>query len=263
MGSPSSHRARTLRKYLDDQAALLDPVALQLAQAQPTGRTFRSNMQQDVAAARLEPVRDVAPGARHTMYDDNPSYYDPQRDIEERIARDRAQANRMREASTGSQSRMPMFDVNEPMVIPRSRFDAAEQARALRVPSTVQQLHERKGRGISSPGLIETGAPDDRRYPDMDNSWSMDPSSSARLDEQVTPPIRPFSFAVWAGRNGDPSGAYSARSSPGPRPGSRYDEDGRSVRSGQGGFFGRWGGSVTSFFGGSQGGVSGSMMDMQ
>ncbi len=246
MNSPSSHRAKTLRKYLDDLAAMLDPIALKAAQLPSTRRPSRA--EELVADPRLELAR--SPLERHTVYADGPSCRDPQRDIEERIARDRAQANRARGTSIGSQSRLPMFDLDE-SPLPRSR-EVVEQTR--RVPTSSQLLHERKGRGISSPGLLETGAPDDRHYPPTDNDWMM--------DEQVTPPIRPFSFAVWAGRNGDTSGAYSARSSPGPRPGSRYDDDG-SVRSGQGGFFGKWGGSVTSFFGGSQGGASGSMMDMQ
>lgn len=72
--------------------------------------------------------------------------------------------------------------------------------------------------------------------------------NSPDLDDGQWPPIspaesgmRPFSFAVRAGavdRGSD--GGHGGR---------------RSI-------FGRWGGSVTSFFGGSQGG-SGSMMDMQ
>ena len=67
-------------------------------------------------------------------------------------------------------------------------------------------------------------------------------------DDEMWPPIspaesglRPFSFAVRAG-------ATAGRSS-----------DGHNQRKS---ILGRWGGSVTSFFGGSQGG-SGSMMDMQ
>lgn len=54
--------------------------------------------------------------------------------------------------------------------------------------------------------------------------------------------VRPFSFAVRAGATGHGMG--------------------ESEQNGRRSFFGRWGGSVTSFFGGSQGG-SGSMMDMQ
>lgn len=69
--------------------------------------------------------------------------------------------------------------------------------------------------------------------------------SSLRVDpEEPWPPIssaelRPFSFAVRAGA-------------------ARESNDGHGKRT----VLGRWGGSVTSFFGGSQGG-SGSMMDMQ
>lgn len=58
--------------------------------------------------------------------------------------------------------------------------------------------------------------------------------------------VRPFSFAVRAGATGQGTGQ------------GHQGSDGHGRRS----FFGRWGGSVTSFFGGSQGG-SGSMMDMQ
>jgi len=70
----------------------------------------------------------------------------------------------------------------------------------------------------------------------------------AETDDEVWPPIspaesglRPFSFAVRAG-------ATAGRSNDG--------------HNGRKSILGRWGGSVTSFFGGSQGG-SGSMMDMQ
>lgn len=59
--------------------------------------------------------------------------------------------------------------------------------------------------------------------------------------------MRPFSFAVRAGAVANGSGQGS---------------DGHGTAGGRRSFFGRWGGSVTSFFGGSQGG-SGSMMDMQ
>jgi len=68
--------------------------------------------------------------------------------------------------------------------------------------------------------------------------------SSGSLWAEEWPPspesgLRPFSFAVRAGA-------------------ARGSSDGHGKRN----ILGRWGGSVTSFFGGSQGG-SGSMMDMQ
>lgn len=73
-------------------------------------------------------------------------------------------------------------------------------------------------------------------------------AATADQGDELWPPIspaesgiRPFSFAVRAG-------AVAERGS----------DSGHGRRS----IFGRWGGSVTSFFGGSQGG-SGSMMDMQ
>ncbi len=185
--------------------------------------------------------------------------------VQDRLARERERAinNRARGNSTGGQARATMYEsaysstVAAPL--PQAPSQPAEQSqqRPMR-QQPAAQLDERRGRGISSPGLLENQFPGPPSH--MNPNWS--PAANARLDEQVTPPIRPFSFAVWAGRNGEPE-AYSARSSPGPRPRTRYEDDGGSVRSGQnGGFFGRFGGSVTSFFGGSQGGVSGSMMDM-
>ena len=68
---------------------------------------------------------------------------------------------------------------------------------------------------------------------DMDEFWPPTPESG----------LRPFSFAVRAGAGGG---------------GSVSGSDGHGRRT----MFGRFGGSVTSFFGGSNHG-SGSMMDMQ
>ena len=85
----------------------------------------------------------------------------------------------------------------------------------------------RHGKGVSSPGLIERS-----------------PRLSELEDEEDWPPspegIKPFSFAVRAGAT------------------ARDGSEGHGRRS----LLGRWGGSMTSFFGGSQGG-SGSMIDMQ
>lgn len=90
---------------------------------------------------------------------------------------------------------------------------------------------------MPSPGMGGLGSRD---------RWGGSPDPG---DDEQWPPIspaesgmRPFSFAVRAGATG----------------GERGSDSGHGRRS----IFGRWGGSVTSFFGGSQGG-SGSMMDMQ
>jgi hypothetical protein len=215
---------------------------------------------------RIERYQPQSDAASPISYTEGQSYLDHQ---DER--RDRMVQARQRLASISSQSRAAtMYDAAayEPQVQQRVRHLDPRAEQSLRTARAQNgQLDVRKGRGISSPGLLETRQPDTYgRYAPSDPAWTPQPAGQGRLDEQITPPIRPFSFAVWAGRNGDASGAYSSRSSPGPRHGgARYDEaDGRSVRSGTGsGFFGRWGGSVTSFFGGSQGGVSGSMIDMQ
>ena len=93
----------------------------------------------------------------------------------------------------------------------------------------------RHNKGISSPGLLQSSPKlgDDMPYND-DEPWEpLSPTESG---------LRPFSFAVRAG-------AAAAR-------------DGSEGHGGRRSLWGRWGGSVTSFFGGSQGG-SGSMMDMQ
>ncbi|WRT68634.1 uncharacterized protein IL334_005612 [Kwoniella shivajii] len=92
----------------------------------------------------------------------------------------------------------------------------------------------RHGKQGSSPGLIERSPPPTGTYEESNEElWSPDEEGGANL--------RPFSFAVRAG-------ATAAR-------------DGGSDGHGRRSLWGRFGGSVTSLFGGSQNG-SGSMMDM-
>lgn len=116
-------------------------------------------------------------------------------------------------------------------------------------------LDVRKGRGISSPGLLEglphhhgTGGSHRTQtaYTNERGSVKYDADDQGSTSDS---PIRPFSFAVWAGNGGS-----ATPQSPG---------GGSSRESRNSGVLGKWSGSVTSFFGGSQGGASGSMMDMQ
>lgn len=100
---------------------------------------------------------------------------------------------------------------------------------------TPHSARSRYEKGISSPGTLERSPQPDRWADDDDDAlWSPVSGGDGSL--------RPFSFAVRAG-------AAAAR-------------DGGHGHDGRKSLWGRWGGSVTSFFGGSQGG-SGSMMDMQ
>lgn len=178
----------------------------------------------------------------------------------------------------GYQTRSTMYEAS---TIPtnngydRQRYDYVEQLsvdprRNQRVPAL--QLDVRKGRGISSPGLLELSSQPasrttSRKSPTtstfrQDQQYNFANDDTSTMDWDPTgdsSPLRPFSFAVWAGKNG---GASSVRSSPGPG----REGNGRSS------VLGRWSGSVTSLFGGSQagshwgsshGGNSGSMMDMQ
>lgn len=89
------------------------------------------------------------------------------------------------------------------------------------------------GIGINKPGNSYA-----RYEDDAEDLWAPENADGASL--------RPFSFAVRA------SAVSSMRGS----------SDGHGHGGGRKSFFGRFGGSVTSLFGGSQGG-SGSMMDMQ
>lgn len=103
-----------------------------------------------------------------------------------------------------------------------------------RTPQSGSVGKGRHNKGISSPGLLQSSPRLGDNVPDNDDEpW--EPLSPAESG------LRPFSFAVRAG-------AAAAR-------------DGSEGHGGRRSLWGRWGGSVTSFFGGSQGG-SGSMMDM-
>lgn len=109
----------------------------------------------------------------------------------------------------------------------------SESATPGNVSPAAHSVRSRYEKGISSPGTLEH-ATRLERWADDEELWS--PASGGESS------IRPFSFAVRAGAAAGREGS----------------EGGHGRRS----LFGRWGGSVTSFFGGSQGG-SGSMIDMQ
>ena len=107
----------------------------------------------------------------------------------------------------------------------------------------------RPRRDASQPSQATVASPNSRKSPGSPQTYDRILKAGDRWggDEDMWPPmspaesgLRPFSFAVRA--------SATARGS----------SDGHGRKS----FFGRWGGSVTSLFGGSQGG-SGSMMDMQ
>lgn len=116
-----------------------------------------------------------------------------------------------------------------------SEAAAAAAADQRRTP-TPHSARSRYEKGISSPGTLERSPQPDRWGADDDDDALWSPISGGDGS------LRPFSFAVRAG-------AAAAR-------------DGGHGHDGRKSLWGRWGGSVTSFFGGSQGG-SGSMMDMQ
>ncbi|KAJ9116492.1 hypothetical protein QFC22_004934 [Naganishia vaughanmartiniae] len=184
--------------------------------------------------------------------------------------------------SLSANARATMYDGTPPQIRyassnGRQLSEYGNTARAVpRVPA--MQLDVRKGRGISSPGLLEMSfqppsrvnsrpSPtagsfrQDQMYNFTDDEESMIDLTDQDQQRSGSTPLRPFSFAVRAGRSSGNAG--STRSSPGPGEG----------RDGLSGVLGRWGGSVTSFFGGSQAGGShwggshagnsGSMMDMQ
>jgi len=106
-----------------------------------------------------------------------------------------------------------------------------ENAERINLNPTPHSARSRYEKGISSPGTLER-SPQPDRWDDDDALWSPVSGGDGSL--------RPFSFAVRAGAAAGRDGEGSGRKS----------------------LFRQWGGSVTSFFGGSQGG-SGSMMDMQ
>jgi hypothetical protein len=113
-------------------------------------------------------------------------------------------------------------------VAPRPHTQLLPEA-AEHINPTPHSARSRYEKGISSPGAL--GSPQPDRWDDDDALWSPVSAGDGSL--------RPFSFAVRAGAAAGDGHGHGRKS-----------------------LFGRWGGSVTSFFGGSQGG-SGSMMDMQ
>jgi hypothetical protein len=141
---------------------------------------------------------------------------------------------------------------------PSSPADLANIAQARVQPSTatrpVTHFYPDREPALAqrSPISINTDVRGPRRR-SVNSTKTLDRSMRtdlwAETEEEAWPPIspaesglRPFSFAVRAGAGGIK--------------GSSDEHGGRKS------MFGRWGGSVTSFFGGSTGG-SGSMMDMQ
>jgi hypothetical protein len=275
MIAPSAHRYKTLQKYLADQARLfgIPPEEEQqlessvwLREHERIGSASRSSSAargngQDAGYAQSSghrqpgyeqrgttsplhwPDRSLSANARATMYDGVP----PQSQYTSQSGR-----------------------------VQPSEYDNVARANP-RLPAI--QLDVRKGRGISSPGLLELSSQPPRRVISrpsptvgsfrQDQMYNFNDDEESMIldltDQEQTgagsAPLRPFSFAVRAGRSSGNAG--STRSSPGPGEG----------REGLSGVLGRWGGSVTSLFGGSQaggshwggshGGNSGSMMDMQ
>jgi hypothetical protein len=253
--SPSAHRFKTLQKYLRDQAAMI-------------GIPPEEEPQLESSVWLREHERNESPYRSNVVNSNGVNGYSG------RMGYPQDYQPRM---PNGYPTRATMYEASN---VPsnsydRQRYDSIEQLsvdprRQPRVPAI--QLDVRKGRGISSPGLLELSS-----QPASRTTSRKSPTTSAfRQDQQYNftnddtstmdwdpagdnSPLRPFSFAVWAGKNG---GASSVRSSPGPG----RDGNGRSS------ILGRWSGSVTSLFGGSQagshwgsshGGNSGSMMDMQ
>lgn len=219
MTAPSAHRLKKLQIYLRDQAALVD----ELFRTYPELRQERRR--ETELAPAIPPTQPLQlSGQRFTT--ESPVVDDRQRN-------ERYGALRQTMYSNMPEGGDPSFSGGR---VPR------------RPSPQALPLDARKGRGISSPGLLE-------------NASTLSVNNNYDRSEQLTPQIdpdassmRPFSFAVRA------QAPTSARSSPGPRASDPMDT--RRASAG-GSVFGRWGGSVTSFFGGSQGGMSGSMMDMQ
>lgn len=274
MNSPSSHRLKKLQVYLYDQNALVE----EILRSQPE---LRRNLDRQIRESPSAPARLAA----ETMDGRTPSQRlranPPQ--IDSRLmgrSSDTARygalgASPQNQHQQQLQNRSTMYTTSTMLDQPLEQYGP----RVPRNPSPqTLQLDVRKGRGISSPGLLENASvtpgtvmddlsehltPQNWQYP---NGRFND--SDIDLGEIPTDtPVRPFSFAVWAGKNASRSGQgpYSARSSPGPRVNDSDPMNHRrtSTSGSASSIFGRWGGSVTSFFGGSQGGMSGSMMDMQ
>lgn len=263
MNAPAAHRFKTLQIYLRDQAASVGLVHPTARRAELDASMSRQSMvlppNQHLSAIRSqdptmlpphlrpsqshgilqEPV-DYQRGAPTHRTPQHGHYLDPVQRATMYAKPAEEPAYLPGQGSTYIRSKtIPAIALGSPL--PARRDGPQPRAPPL-------QLDLRKGKGVSSPGLLEGMSPNQIALDDVANdraSGRYDSGDQASISDS---PIRPFSFAVWAGNGGQ----HSARSSPGP---------GRDRRNSSA--LGRWGGSVTSFFGGSQGGASGSMMDMQ
>lgn len=125
-----------------------------------------------------------------------------------------------------------------------------EPAREILTPGGPNSSSVKKrghSKNTSSPGALEPLAINTNVYRTDDNGKRINDDDLWTPDRPQG--LRPFSFAVRAGAAAAREGSEE-HGSMGSAPGQRKS------------LWGRWGGSVTSFFGGSQGG-SGSMIDMQ
>jgi hypothetical protein len=260
MGAPAAHRFKTLQIYLRDQALSVGLVHPLARRAEIDAAMSRSTIYSSHGIGqRIDPN---APGANqpvphirsHRSQDvlrditDVQQPYPARRITQPGHQLDPAQRSTMYAKPLEEPAQGPAYTRSK--TIPAIALGGAAPPRRDPVQhSRSQPLHldVRKGRGISSPGLLENMSSDPVDYEESLNygNGRIETGDQGSISDS---PIRPFSFAVWAGHGGP----QSARSSPGP---------GRERRNS--GVLGRWGGSVTSFFGGSQGGASGSMIDMQ
>ena len=236
--SASQHRYDSLQVYLRHQATLIREVYLE---AQRLGHypepgdvpvsSFKSQDGQSVVAGPR--TTSVAWDAKHTRDLNDQmrgAFHSGSRGTPLSLVRP-SPSSPAELASSGLRPQPP------PLTRPLTHYypDHEPNKAAQRSPiHGTQPLRFRAGKSLSTPTALD-------RTPVLDDDW---PEGS----EDLWPPpsaadhnLRPFSFAVRAG-----AAARQASS------------DGHGRRS----LFGRWGGSVTSFFGGSQGG-SGSMIDMQ
>ena len=263
MNAPAAHRFKTLQVYLRDQAASVGLVHPMARRAEMDAAMSRQSMvlpsnqpppavrPQDLAVlpphlrpsqshGMLQEPVDFQRGAPTRRVPQHGHYLDPvqRATMYAKPAEEPVYMSGQASAYTRSKT-IPAIALGSPL-------PAGRDAPHSRAPPL--QLDLRKGKGVSSPGLLEGMSPDQNAFDDAINDRSSGRYDSGDQTSISDSPIRPFSFAVWAGNGGQ----HSARSSPGP---------GRDRRNSSA--LGRWGGSVTSFFGGSQGGASGSMMDMQ
>ncbi|KAJ9104107.1 hypothetical protein QFC19_004091 [Naganishia cerealis] len=258
MIAPSAHRYKTLQKYLADQALLVgvppeeEPELesnVWLREHERVGSTSSHRRMHEQRGELLEMRRGSSQG-REFGYGDrttSPGRYNPDRGVAARAT--------MYDGSVFSQQ-------SRYVAVPAGHLQQSSDVvpPSIRVNPRVPAIHldVRKGRGISSPGLLELSSQppsasrvnsrpsptagsfrQDQMYNFTDDDGDDDEVASAGNN---APPLRPFSFAFGEGREGLSS------------------------------VLGRWGGSVTSLFGGSQaggshwgsshGGNSGSMMDM-